>query len=272
MLLRVAATLACAATLAACGGGGAARDPARAALREAGYAERGRRAYEDGRFARALAYFEKAQGIARSLDDREAVGAHIANRALALRALGRTGEARAALDGLIDFPAIYSPRAVLGALRVRALLFLDDGDLAGADADAESAAALCRETSCADVGAVLALSGRILFLRGDHLAALYAARSARERSAEGSTAQADALRVAGDALLALGEPIEAGIEFMRALEIDKGLGRTRMIALDLGGLGDAACAVGDRGGAAAYYARRDETAPSPLPPASCPQD
>ncbi|MGH8755128.1 MAG: hypothetical protein ACREU0_04785, partial [Burkholderiales bacterium] len=111
--------------------------------------------------------------------------------------------------------------------------------------------------SCSTQAALLNLHARAALARADNSAAIEWAARAQSAAVDdrGRTERANALRVIGEARLALGEQRAAIQALEQALALDKALGLPQRIYSDLMLLGRAHAALGEREAARGYFRR-----------------
>jgi tetratricopeptide (TPR) repeat protein len=247
--------MACGLFVAGCGS--APSRPSESQAAALAWNQRGQQAYARGDYPRALEYYRQALDLNRATEDVDGVARELVNLATVHRRLGERDKTRAALDevltpGGIPFSAVQRAEA---SHRL-ALFAAEDGDVAAARGFSERASVLCG--ACAIEGAILNFQAGMRLTAGDAAAArALAARAlaANRRHADAEEEEANSLRLAADAALALKDYAAAVAGYQAALTLDKRAGRPHKIAADLLGLGDAARAQG-RGNEAADYFRR----------------
>jgi len=140
---------------------------------------------------------------------------------------------------------------------LRAKRALDAGDLRQARQWLDAARGAGGHLPPALAGRCDNLEARICERSGDGAGAVRLARraAAANRRAGDKQEQADSWRIQGRGLLACGDAKGADAAFAEALELDRGVARTRAVGEDLEGLARAAEAAGDPGRAAVFRAR-----------------
>lgn len=218
--------------------------------------QRGQQAYARGDYPRALEYYRQALDLNRATEDVDGVARELVNLATVHRRLGEREKARAALDEVLIPGGIpFSAAQRAEASHRLALYTAEDGDPAAARELSERAATLCG--ACPTEGAILNFQAGMRLTAGDSATARALATralAANRRHADAEE-EANSLRLAADAALALKDYAAAAAGYQAALTLDKYAGRPHKIAADLLGLGDAARAQG-RGGEAVDFFRR----------------
>jgi tetratricopeptide (TPR) repeat protein len=278
-----------AALLCAC----AQKPPASAAASlAASSAQRGAQAFARGDMAAAQREYATALRVHESLDDAPGRAAALLSLARIAAQTGRPAEAQEAIDQVLADAARLDPALLATAHGRSAALRLAQGDAEGAEAPLARAAALCAGT-CADAGALAVLRARLTLARGQPAAALaqlqaalalpgLAAATPPTLRPQAGAERANALRLQGQAHLALGQAEAAAGAAQAALDLDRALGLSERVLADLRLLAEAAAARGDAAGAVRYrqLAARAEAAGRALrglqpddgsaPPASMP--
>lgn len=179
-------------------------------------------------------------------------------------AVGHPGAARQALEALEhSYPADpsadratvadarFDPRREAALLRCQ--IAIRDGQLDAADGYCRQADADCRG-GCASAAAIATSEARLALARSQYAAARAHARRALERAAS-PLERANATRTRGEIELAAGQPVLALQPLGEALTVDRELGASYRIALDLGLLAEAAQRSGNRSRADDYVRR-----------------
>ncbi len=211
---------------------------------------------ERGNLAEAERLYASALAAARSIEDEPRIAINLLGLAATLRAAGRWREAQALLDELERSRGRFPGELVAQASLQKAVIALDEGRPADAVASVERSLEGCAG-ACGARATAHVLLARARLAQGDAGAAaasagagLDHARERRERREE-----ANALRVLGDAALALGAAREALVRYEDALALDKALGLSRKVAADLLGLAAAARCLGRPDDARAFAER-----------------
>jgi tetratricopeptide (TPR) repeat protein len=210
-----------------------------------------------GELENAARSYREALRLSQALEDADGIAANAINLSIVRQRQGRFADARASLDAVLDQPNLKFSHARLAEVSLRrALLDLDQKNLAGADDWVTKAAGHCAGR-CAAGAAIHNVRAQLALQAGRTGDASVAARSAHDasRAADDAAEQANALRLLGIVGLKNGDAASARQHLEQALAIDRELGAPRKIALDLLALGQAAALAGDRESARAYYAR-----------------
>lgn len=245
--------LAAAVLLASCAAAPEAPPPAR--QQASALNLRGVELHRAGDHAGAARLFLDAATRSQAIEDEEGLAQALLNLARTLQAQGRTLDADAALARLLDNapPGMPPARRAEGLLQ-RALLALGRGERAAALRWHGEAQAACHAgPACTLAPVLLNLGARLALESGDAAGALRQAQAAlpRHRNAGNRVETANALRLAGAAMLALGRPFDAAPLLAEALQLDKALAQSDKICHDLTLLGQASLGAERR----AYWRR-----------------
>lgn len=234
-------------------------------------------ALRDGDLLRARDLFAQTLRLQQSLDDLNGIARSSLNLATLLHTLGDDTAALQLLESLLKNNAPYSAENRSTAAFRKAVIVLDayaDSPTAPAlslaDQTLSAALKICAD-HCAELIGIKNLQARLTLLKGDHLTALNIAESVLENSAATPEEQANAARIAGLAQNNLSQYEQALAHYVNALQIDKTLGLSSRIILDLQGIANALQKLG-RTPEAEDYARRAtaaliaEQALRPAPP------
>jgi len=250
---RVVATATLALLLAACG------SPPRPSQNPAQHsastlAQAGARAWARGDAAQARVLYERALAAAESVEDFDLAGAMLLNLALVQGAGGDLAGAQARVDRIVAAPQRYGDALVARAATRKALLYLDAPDPDAALAWATRAQAACA-APCALDATLANLRAHVALQRGDARAALQWAAQGGARSEDGTAERANALRLSGRAQRALGDHAAAASALAQALTIDRTLGLSDRVALDLVAAAENESTRGDAAAAREFYQR-----------------
>ena len=247
-----AAVAAVALLLAACGSPRPPQNPAQQSANT--LAQAGSRAWARGDAAQARTLYERALAAAESVEDFDLAGAMLLNLALVQGAGGDLAGAQARVDRIVAAPQRYGPSLVAGASARKALLYLDAPDPDAALQWAERAQAACAAPCPLD--ATLAnLRAHVALQRGDAPGALQWSTQAAGRTDDGSAERANALRLSGRAQHRLGRHDAAAAALAQARAIDRKLGLSDRVALDLVAAAENESARGDAAAAREFYLR-----------------
>jgi tetratricopeptide (TPR) repeat protein len=238
--------------LAGCGSPRPLQNPAQQAAHTA--AQAAARAWSRGDASQALALYERALAAAESVEDFELAGAMLLNLALVQGSAGDLAGAHARVDRILAAPQRYGAATTSRAAARKALLCLDAPDLDAALTWADRAQASCGapcplDATLANVRAHVALQ------RGDAPGAAQWATRAAAQAAEQSAEQGNALRLLGGARTRLSEHEAAATALAQALAIDRKLGLSDRVALDLVAAADNEAARGQAAAARDFYER-----------------
>ncbi len=216
-----------------------------------------RAAFERGDLTRARQLYEQALATDTSIENADGIALNALSLAQVHQMLGEPDAAQRYLDRLLEDSDLQIPRERKAEAAARkALLALGAGDAVAAERWADTGLALCAG-SCSAQAALLNLRARTALARADTSAAIeWAARAQSAAPDEsGRTERANALRITGEARLALGEQRAAVQALEQALALDKALGLPQRIYSDLMLLGRAHAALGERAAARGYFRR-----------------
>jgi tetratricopeptide (TPR) repeat protein len=236
-------------------GCGSPRLPQNPAQHSAGtLAQAGARAWARGDAVQARAAYERALAAAESVEDFDLAGAMLLNLALVQGASGDLAGAQARVDRILAAPQRYGTTLVARASARKALLYLDVPDIDAAWASLERAQTACG-TPCPLDATLSNLRARVTLLRGDASGALQWAARAAAQSDEESAERANALRLTGRAQGQLGQRDAAATALAGALAIDRKLGLSDRVALDLVAAAENETARSNTAAAREFYER-----------------
>jgi len=242
--------------LVACAGTPPA-EPARTQRQAIALNQSARAAFERGDLTRARQLYEQALATDTSIENADGIAMNALSLAQVHQMLGEPDAAQRYLDRLLEDsePPIPRERKAEAAAR-KAQLALSANDTAGADRWADNGINLCAG-SCSARAALLNLHARAALARADNSAAIEWATRAQSVATDerGRAERANALRVIGEARLALGEQRAAIQALEQALALDKTLALPQRIYSDLMLLGRAHAALGEREAARGYFRR-----------------
>ena len=241
---------------AGCFGGKAQPARPEAQLRAETSLKRGIRAEQKGDRTDAEQFLLQSLAVSTSIEDNPARVTALINLARLYRLRHELSKAGASIGQALTISDI-DPRLSGEAVYEKALVELDSGSLSTALEWAEKAIAVDPGTA---PGSRLNLAGRIQLLRGNLKdAETLAAKALGENRVSGQAEEeANSLRILG-MVARNGKEYGRGMQVLRdALEIDKRIGKSGKIAVDLAELGQTARAAGDLKGSAAYLLRAYE--------------
>ena len=192
------------------------------------------RALRRGDLASALAAYQVALAAAESIEDFESTATALLNLAAVHSQLGQADAANVRLDRILNTPAHFSVSAQAHAAARKALVQVDQGQLAQALQWADRSQALC-PSACALAPALNNLRAHVAWAQGDMPgAAAWATRATEQAAAASLPAEhANGLRMAGRAESHLGNHDRAAALLAQALQLDQALGLSDRIASDL---------------------------------------
>jgi tetratricopeptide (TPR) repeat protein len=181
---------------------------------------------------RARVAFEQSVRIAQSIEDEAGIARGWYNLSVAYQRLGRTADADAALDAVLQDDRAY-PRNQLVEIGLRkAVLATSRDDVDGASRALERVLPLCAG-DCPSAAAIANLQARIALRRARPDEAMAHLAVAHERYRRQPVEQANTLRLRAAALIALERLAEARLAAEAALAIDKRQGAGEKIYQDL---------------------------------------
>jgi tetratricopeptide (TPR) repeat protein len=244
--------VAAAVLLVACGSTQPPQNPAQRSAST--LAQAGARAWARGDAAQARASYERALAAAESVEDFDLAGAMLLNLALVQGASGDLAGGFARVDRIIAAPQRYGATMVARASTRKALLYLDVPDADAALTWAERAQGACG-TPCPLDATLNNLRAHVALQRDDANGALQWSTRAVALADEQSAERANGLRLTGRAQRQLGQYDAAATALAQALAIDRKLGSSDRVALDLIAAAENEAARGDVAAAREFYAR-----------------
>lgn len=202
-------------------------------------------AMQDGALILARNLFAQTLHLQQSLDDQAGAGVSMINLATLSHRLGDDPAALQYLESILTKDALYPAALRHTAAFRKAVILLDikgvQDQEATAIAQAEQAISyahkICAE-DCAEAISLKNLQARFSLLQGDHPTALKIAESVSNDSSAAPEEQANAARIAAVAHSHLGNHDKALAQYLNALQLDKILGLSTRIILDLQGIVD----------------------------------
>ncbi|MBW2091082.1 MAG: tetratricopeptide repeat protein [Deltaproteobacteria bacterium] len=226
-------------TIAGCGG------PKKQALfgfhkKEASLSKKAKQAYESGHYEKALVLYQEALKASRAVEDINLTAVNLINIAVVYRQMGEREKAARTIDEILKAPHVQYPLARLSeATMVKALLLKDAQDYTQAREMTDKALKLCRQAKSREEGRIYNLKAKIALLEKDLSGAMtfgqLGLKMNRERKDQQETA--NSLRLIADAKTENAKYTEARLLYEEALGIDKEMGLSKKIALDLIKLG-----------------------------------
>lgn len=220
-------------------------------------------AYEQKEYDRALKLYAEALRISRSLDNSKSTTLNLINMAVIHHKLKNQKTAHTLLDEALALEGVPS-EFISEAQFQKALLNLDIGKPEAAHSWAEKSLASCKSSAeCeSSLGARWNLLGRVVLLQGKDAEAWGFAAKGYDLSKkyEAPAEEANAYRLMAEIKLKQKDRQAAKDLYNKALTIDKELGQSRKILLDLKGLAEVYAEEGNAPEAAKYYQRAYEAA------------
>lgn len=219
---------------------------------------RGDGAYQEGDYNFALAEYLKAFNKSRSLDDMDSIAVNALNLTATYRKMGDHENALEYAEYLLKSKGLsFAPHHLAQAAYLKALLLFDRGDSGEAAKSVDAGLDYCRRGTCLIKGSFYNLRSRIALWQNDFLSGKkLAAQALKINDSEGNLEEkANSLRLGAGAMLSLGEVEAAKKSYMDALSVDKKLGLSSKIALDLEGVGKSLFKLHSYASARSYFER-----------------
>lgn len=214
-----------------------------------------RRALRMGDLAHAKTLFAQSMAQYQSVDDVHGAASALISLATVSHRLHDDEVAIKLLDRMLfDRPGVYSREWQSTAAFRKAVILVDMGRAEEAAAVLVMADRLCA-SDCAVRHGLAVLRARLVWLKGDATAALELAKPVASNRDANEEEQANALRIVAAAEEKLAQHEAALTHYQAALELDKSLGLSRRIAMDLDGIARTLAALGRAEEAASYAAR-----------------
>jgi tetratricopeptide (TPR) repeat protein len=220
------------------------------------YEERGFKAQAKKEYAQAIAHYQNALKLRRSVEDTQGIAINLVNLAVLYQHLGKNTEAHAALAEALALPKVESTVRATAAYEYAKLYWLDN-DLASAKRWLDKSLSFDDKTR---IESRFNLLARIALAEGQRDEALHWANAALEANREGkhSSEQANSLRIIAKVKADKGNILEAKDVYLQALALDKQAGESAKIALDLNELGKLALQSGKTGEAKDFFHRAEQ--------------
>ncbi len=213
------------------------------------------RAVREGDLPRARELFTQSLWLQQSLDNLAGTAMAALNLATVSYRLGDDSAALQQLDHILaDDAPPYLPELRAAAAFRKAVILVDGGHEDMAEPALQRASNECSK-QCAYTSGISNLRARLALQKGDYAAAIQLAKIAMDTSGAEPEELANARRISAAAETALGQHAAALTHYQAALELDKGLGMSARIAVDLNGIAKALEQLG-RKPEADVYARR----------------
>ena len=219
---------------------------------------RGDDAYQEGDYTFALASYLKAFNKSRSLDDIDSIAVNALNLTATYRKRGDHENALKYAEYLLKSKGFsFAPHHLAQAAYLKALLLFDRGDSGEAAKSVDAGLDYCRRGDCLIKGSFYNLKSRIAIWQNDfHSGKKNAAHALKINISEGNLKEkANSLRLLAGAMLSLGDLEAANKSYVDALAIDKKLGLSSKIALDLEGVGKSLFSLQSYASARPYFER-----------------
>lgn len=217
--------------------------------------QRGQDAYRRGDYLEALAEYQQALSILRSVENVDGIATELMNLSVVYRQLGKLAEARSSLDEILTTSGLtFSATQQAEAAYRQASFYLDDGNETAARSWADKALQYCH--GCGVEGRLYNLKARMALAAKPLDAKSLARQAADVNSRSGDKAEAaNSQRLIADASLMTGDFKTAQQYYDEALRLDKENGSASKIALDLMGLGRSLARQGRQMDAVDFFQR-----------------
>jgi tetratricopeptide (TPR) repeat protein len=217
---------------------------------------RARAAFERGDIDLALKLSVEALRLSRSVEDTVGTSSNLVNIAAIYRVKGERASAHETLHELFDPPGPnYPVDALVKGYNLKTLLYIDEGDLVKAASWSKKSVLLCKSSHCDQMAASYNLMGRVMLLRDMVSGSIDYSKNGLKASAGDDAEAANSYRLMADAHIAL-KAYETAIGLYEdALFIDKVLGSSVKIALDLKGMAKASISAERAGDARKFLLR-----------------
>lgn len=216
------------------------------------------RALRDGDLVLARELFTQSLWLQQSLDNLSGAAMAVINIATVHHRMGDDSAALRQLDRILEDGApAYPPELRAAAAFRKAVILVDAGD-AGQTAAVESTLQLADTECfkpCAYTPGISNLRARLALQKGDYVVALKLAKATLDASRAEKEELANARRISASAEMALGHHDMALTHYLAALDMDKELGISARIVMDLNGIAKAMAQLGRKQEADAYARR-----------------
>ncbi len=220
--------------------------------------QRAESSLKNGDYENALRLYNEALKINRSIENIDGTAINIVNLTAVYRKLSDGENAHKCLDEILNpSPVAYNPLHLSEASFLKAMLYMDEGEYDKALQWADRSLTFCQSSQCSDIGKIYNLKGRIYFEKGDVVSAISYGNKGLESNKEDrhKNEKANSLRLIADAKAMRSEYEDARKSYEDALSIDKTLGLSRKIAMDLIGIGKTFLKEGKTNDALGYFKR-----------------
>lgn len=226
-------------------------------LKAVGFSQNAEDAYKRGDYSSALNLYSEALRINRSIENTDGIAINLINMSVIYKKLGDIDNAHMCLDELLSVGhGTYTPLRLAEAGIIKAMLYIDAKKYETAKEWLNKAFIFC-EGKCYLEGKIYNLKSRIALLMEDPTSAIsYSGKAIELNRKRGDEEEiANSLRFMADARLMMCEYEPSRKLYEEALTIDKKLGLSKKIAIDLIGIGSAFLREGDCKSAVSYFKR-----------------
>ncbi|MBM4136193.1 MAG: tetratricopeptide repeat protein [Nitrospira sp.] len=227
-------------------------------LKAIDFNQRAEHAFKKGDYKKALNFYHEALKVNRSVENIDGIAINLMNMATVYRKLGDKDNAHKCVDEILNSSGIiYSSLRLTDASFMKALLFTDDGKYDPALEWTDKAISFCKSAGCHMEGSIYNLKAKMYLLNKDPNSAIIYGNKGLELNRKYDDVQeiANSLRLIAEAKTSLNQFEEAIKLYEDALSMDKALGLSKKIAIDLMGIGNIFLKQGKCEDALKYYQR-----------------
>lgn len=197
--------------------------------------------HESGDNEGALAEYEKALRLSRSVEDADGTASNLINMAVILRSMGKPQRALVRLEEILKNDLISYPQArVAEAAYLKGKLYMESPERKGdAEQWIDHAIRECTASQCKDMGRIWNLRAKLKNIQKKYDVAIDSAQKGLEynRQNNDEIELANSVRLLGEAYLAQGKYQEALERFGVAFDMDQRQAHSGKMARDLMGMG-----------------------------------
>ncbi|MEW6066875.1 MAG: hypothetical protein AB1610_01050 [Nitrospirota bacterium] len=202
--------------------------------------QKGEDAFKKGDYNRALYFYNEALKISHSIENTDSIAINLINMAIVYRKLNDATNAHKCADEISNTSNIeYHPSQLSGAAFIKAMLYMDEKKYTDAEEWADKALSFCENNECLTEGRIYNLKARLALLNGDlNSAIIYGTKGLDlNKGYKDHKEVANSIRIIADAKIIMNKYEEAKRLYEDALSLDKNIGLSKKIALDLIGIG-----------------------------------
>jgi len=210
-------------------------------LRAVEFNQKAESAFKKGNYKNALDFYDKALKINRSIENIDGIAINLINMAAVYYRLNDKDNALRYIDEALKPLDLEVRNKLLSeAMFLKSLLYLEDGDYEKAVQYADLSLSSCQKESCLEEGKIYNLKGRIALLKEDSASAVTLGMEGLKlnEAHDDKLEMANSLRLTAEAKTKNREYEEAKRLYEEAMLIDKSIGLSKKIAMDLMGIGN----------------------------------